>query len=382
MEKGKDLEINQIIKYLNGELSEEETALFNTWLKEKENRELFKQYAVTDHYVQLGKNDFDKDKAFSNFIQKKNNTRGFISRLGQYTKYAAAIVGIAFCTTFFTDKTELKLEDITTEISLELSDGSVSMIKVEDTFKEIKDENGMTVSVQKGSKLTYQQQNELEEVIINTLRVPKGRKLQIELSDGTIVHINAGSTLTFPSSFIAGTTRKVSLEGEAYFKVAKNPEDAFIVATNGINTEVFGTEFNVSSYANDSFSEVVLIEGSVGVFKDKERFDQHTDKRLSPNQKARISSVGKKIKISQVDVSQYIAWIDNILLFKNESFENIMKKLERSYDVEITINNETIKKEKFTGQFDTESIENVLNTFRSNTLFSYEIKENQIIINP
>lgn len=90
----------------------------------------------------------------------------------------------------------------------------------------------------------------------------------------------------------------------------------------------------------------------------------------------------RNLNISTVKTENYTAWVDGILLFKNESFENIIKKLERSYDKKITINYQKIKKEKFTGQFDVENIEDVLKTFKSNTFFNFTIKENEIIINP
>ena len=118
------------------------------------------------------------------------------------------------------------------------------------------------------------------------------------------------------------------------------------------------------------------------MYKGKSRFDPTTDQKLEPQQKASLADTKKNVQVSSVTAENYIAWVDGVLLFKNEKFESIMKKLERFYDKKITINYQKIKDEKFTGQFDIESIEDVLNTFKSNTYFNVNIKENEIIINP
>lgn len=389
MKKNKDLDINQILKYLNNEMSERELTEFKKLLNDEENLNEFKKYIITDHYIQLGKNDFDNQKASSLFQKQiqstKSRTKTRKNRINNYLKYAAVFVGLIISATLYYNNTFFGTDSTLNEVTLQLSDGSLETIQENELFKEIKNNDGTVVGVQEKGKIVYQnEKNNIAEVkpSINTLKVPYGRKFQLELSDGTIVHVNAGSTLKFPVRFIAGQVREVELSGEAYFEVARNEEAPFIVSTNGIKTEVLGTKFNVSSYTDDPFSEVVLVEGSVGVFKNKERFNKDTDQILKPNQKASLLKSGQNLNISTVKTENYTAWVDGILLFKNESFENIIKKLERSYDKKITINYPKIKKEKFTGQFDVENIEDVLKTFKSNTFFNFTIKENEIIINP
>ncbi|WP_106793183.1 FecR family protein [Aquimarina sp. Aq78] len=389
MKKNKDLDINQILKYLNNEMSERELIEFKKLLNDEENLNEFKKYIITDHYIQLGKNDFDNQKASSLFQKQiqstKSRTKIRKNRINNYLKYAAVFVGLIISATLYYNNTFFGTDSTLNEVTLQLSDGSLETIQENELFKEIKNNDGTVVGVQEKGKIVYQnEKNNIAEAkpSINTLKVPYGRKFQLELSDGTIVHVNAGSTLKFPVRFIAGQVREVELSGEAYFEVARNEEAPFIVSTNGIKTEVLGTKFNVSSYTDDPFSEVVLVEGSVGVFKNKERFNKDTDQILKPNQKASLLKSGQNLDISTVKTENYTAWVDGILLFKNESFENIIKKLERSYDKKITINYPKIKKEKFTGQFDVENIEDVLKTFKSNTFFNFTIKENEIIINP
>ncbi|MEW7291519.1 FecR family protein [Aquimarina sp. 2304DJ70-9] len=389
MKKNTDLDINQILKYLNDEMTKSELVEFENLLKYQKNLDLFKKYSVANHYVQLSKHDFDEQKALSSFNKHTQNTKSSTNtrknRIQNYLKYAAVFIGILLSSLFFVNNNLFGPDKNITEITLQQGDGSLETIKDDDPFKEIKNENGAVVGIQENNKLVYKNEsitNPEEKLVINTLRVPYGKKFQLVLSDGTKVHINAGSTLKFPEKFIPGQVRKVELSGEGYFEVARNEKDPFIVSTNGLNTEVFGTKFNVSSYPDDTFSEVVLIEGSVGVFKEANRFNKDSGLKLQPNQKASLTKSNKNLSMSTVKTDQYVAWVDGILLFKNESFENIMKKLERFYDKKITINYQKIKTEKFTGRFDVESIEDVLTTFSSNTPFNFSLKKSKIIINP
>ena len=86
------------------------------------------------------------------------------------------------------------------------------------------------------------------------------------MSDGTLVYLNAGSTLRYPVTFLNGKSREVSLDGEAYFVVSKDKDHPFIVNANEVSTQVYGTEFNISSYKNDPKVDIVLVEGSIGVY--------------------------------------------------------------------------------------------------------------------
>ena len=216
---------------------------------------------------------------------------------------------------------------------------------------------------------------------LNTLKVPYGKTITIVLPDSSKVHVNAGSVLKFPSHFKKDEARIVSLEGEAFFEITHNKKAPFVVNTKGINTEVFGTKFNVSSYDSDSFSEVVLVEGSVGVFREADRFKNDSDLLLLPQQLARIDADETNINVSNVDTKQYIAWVTGVMMFKNEPFKNIVSKLERFYNVTIIVDNKAILNEKFTGEFDQESIETVLKTIQNTTPFNYTINNTTISIN-
>ena len=249
--------------------------------------------------------------------------------------------------------------------------------------KDLTGKGGEVLAKQNKNTLDYQGlDSEDGEIVFNILRVPYGKTFQVLLPDQTQVFLNAGSSLRYPNKFQKGRNREVFLEGEGYFKVSKNKNSPFIVKSNGITTEVFGTEFNISSYADDSFTSVVLIEGSVGVTDNSEKQSNlKPNLMLKPNEMA-SKNMGSEISIEQVDIAEHVSWIDGTLFFKNESFGSIVKKLQRHYNVVVTNNNKALEEKKFTGRFDIESVEQILKTFQKTNNFSYIITKNNIVINP
>ena len=152
-------------------------------------------------------------------------------------------------------------------------------------------------------------------LVYNTLYVPYGKKFGVVLSDGSEVYLNSGSTLKYPVKFIQGQSREVFLDGEAYFTVAKHKENSFLVNANNIISKVYGTQFNVSSYDNEAYTQVVLIEGSVGVSSS----ENSSEFMLKPNEIAKYIKSNKTLVTNTVDVSSHVAWIDGVLLFNVSS---------------------------------------------------------------
>lgn len=163
-----------------------------------------------------------------------------------------------------------------------------------------------------------------------SLSTPRGGQYTITLSDGTKVWLNADSKLIYPLSF-GNSSREVALEGEAYFEVAKDSQRKFIVNTSHESVEVLGTHFNINSYSDASNSFVSLVEGSVKVTSIDGQFSTY----LSPNQQAVLSEEG--MDKESFNVEECLAWKSGEFSFNNESLENVVKKLERWYDVEIEV---------------------------------------------
>lgn len=294
--------------------------------------------------------------------------------------YAAAVVFIISGAFFL--KKYMNFEKTvhhTDEIVIKLSDGSTKVIDVTSDEVVLESKAGV-VGVQSKEKLTYAAQEDAvseEELVYNELYVPYGKKFEIELSDGTQVTLNSGSSLKYPVQFIKNTPREVFLEGEAFFEVTKSKTNSFIVHSNSINTKVYGTAFNISSYANEAFQEIVLVEGSVGVYDVN---NEDAQVMLNPNEKAKICKKEKRIRTRKVEVENYIAWKDNVLLFSDLEFEHILKKLERHYNVSIHNFNTDIAHHRYTGTFESETLTEVLHALSKIQHFSYTEKGDEIII--
>ncbi len=267
----------------------------------------------------------------------------------------------------------------TESITLQLEDGSTQIIN-ENELSQLVDAKGNVVCKQNGKQLVYSNEVEKETLVYNTLTVPYGKRFKLQLSDGTSVHLNSGTSLKYPIKFI-GENRQVFLNGEAYFSVAKDVNHPFIVNTNEINVRVIGTQFNISSYPEDNQINTVLIEGSVNIYKKDEVYNAETAINLNPGFKATWQKKEDQINVEVVDTDMYTAWIDSRIVFRRVAFENIIKKLERHYNVIIINHNKSLNKVEFSASFDIETIEQVFEILNANYNLDYTIEGNQIIIN-
>ena len=166
----------------------------------------------------------------------------------------------------------------------------------------------------------------IDETVMNTLVVPKGRRSSLLLADGSKIWINSGSVLRFPSRF-EGDDRTIEAEGEIYIEVVKSGKP-FHVKTASFTVNVLGTKLNLSAYGDEQAQSVVLVEGSVMVDTKEEENIQ-----LTPNHKLTLQP--DKHEINEVDVLDYISWKDGVLIFKGETMENILMRLSRYYNVQI-----------------------------------------------
>lgn len=265
-------------------------------------------------------------------------------------------------------------------ITLKLNNGDIKVIS-EDDQKNIKDTKGNIIGIQKGNQLNYSYKNSTTKLIYNELSVPYGKQFDLLLSDGTRIKLNAGTSIKYPVQFIKGQNRKIYLNGEAYFEVAKDKEHPFIINADDINVSVLGTQFNMSYYPEDPEISTVLVEGSVLLYENGKENDKMSSILLTPSHKASWNKIDKKMSVEKVDVDIYTAWKDGILLFKNAPFRNIKKKLERHFD--ITIENEFVflDDQIYTASFGLETIEDILDSFKEDTPFEYLRENNKIIIN-
>jgi len=368
---------NLISKYHQGEASEEEIKTIFDWVDSAvENRKEFIAYKKVRVLlaVSTGKNNTDFKEVQLKIREIKNKKW----RLKAF-KYAAVLVFGLFIATVFVNQFS---SEQGTEIILEMSNGTKKIIAL-DVNQSIINGEGVLLGIQREGKISYNDNtiNGSEELVYNTLYVPYAKRFHLVFSDGSSVHLNAGTTIRFPVKFLKGQPREVFLDGEAFFDIIKDEKQAFIVQANRLRTKVYGTKFNVNSYRNNDLDQIVLQEGSVGVKSNGQQIKTNTEILLKPNEIA-ISYKTDLLYKQKVDIKSHIAWVKGVFMFKNERFEDIFKKLERHYDVSIQINQPALNDSRYTGTFDIETIAEVLKTFSQLKGFSYEIDNKKITINP
>lgn len=200
----------------------------------------------------------------------------------------------------------------------------------------IASEAGVKISKTADGQLVYEiAGNDVSPVAYNTLSTTRGQQTQLHLPDGTLVYLNAASSLRYPTSFAKSTIREVSLTGEGYFEVAaayrsfngRRIKQSFVVKSQRQQVEVLGTHFNINSYGDDRTIRTTLIEGLVRVSSGNQT------QVLKPGQQGVLSEA--ELKVEPADIQTAVAWKNNEFMFESEPIQNIMKLVERWYDVEI-----------------------------------------------
>lgn len=371
----KEKEFKKIIeKYLKGTLSEEERAIF-----EKFNDKLTSKA---------------KDAGFKDDAQKNNIREAVWSKLADFSNKktktaswklvasaAAIFFGIMFTGYLYLQNTTVSIKTIIPEnaIVLELEDGSIKVIQ-ENGVTELTDKKGNILGKQKGSSLVYNNENDVKTLTYNTLKVPYGKTFELKLSDGTTAHLNAGSSIKYPVKFLKGKQREIFITGEAYLDVAKDEAHPFIVSSGNLNVRVLGTQFNFSAYPEDATTEVVLVEGSVSMFTEDNGYNETKNTLLTPGFKGSFNRKNSKLATKQVNVSSYTSWMKGKLIFRNMTFNNILKKLERHYNVSIVNNNTALNTKIFNANFGNQTLQEVLKELNMNYGISYTVSNDKISI--
>lgn len=216
------------------------------------------------------------------------------------------------------------------------------------------------------------------EAVLCRMEVPLGSQTKAVLPDGTAVCLNSGSVLTYDPAFMKNKNREVNLTGEGYFEVSKNAAKPFIVHTGELHIKVLGTVFNVRAYQDEPNIEVALLEGKVNVFS---RSETRGNVVLTPDRQAVYDKRSKKLISETVDAEIAIRWTTGRLSFVDASLEEIMKEIERKYDVRIVIGSEKMKSEFFSGSISSKmSLDEVLNYLDVDDKYEWTQKGNVITI--
>jgi ferric-dicitrate binding protein FerR (iron transport regulator) len=248
-----------------------------------------------------------------------------------------------------------------------------SSIKVMDSGKiEINEEQVVDLQEHKPS----------QPLAMNEVVVPYGRRSRLELPDGTMVWLNAGSRLAFPSEFL-DKTREVHVEGEAYFEVVRKESQPFVVNARELSVKVLGTRFNISAYASDNIIATVLLEGKVSLMERKSGNHAPKEIPLEISQMASYDKSERRIAIQHVPSPElYTAWVSGLFQFRQQSVAEVLRSIERYYNVEIEMGKEMNFAQLISGKLDLkDSPEQVIRAISDIAGFDYRLDGRKILIN-
>lgn len=251
---------------------------------------------------------------------------------------------------------------------LRLTDGS--MMPVGQDSIQIQEKNGTQIKYANG-KISYRSTDKVVESVYNELIVPLAGECYLILDDGTKIWINSDSKLIYPVKFL-GDERKVKLEGEAYFDVAKNGKP-FIVNTILGDIRVLGTEFGVKAYREEEQLIATLVEGKIS-------FSGTQTVELNRGEQLVVLKDGRMTR-QAVEVEEFVGWKDNLFVFRNQRLEDIMRELTRWYNIKVFYQQPYLKDIEFTGNLKRYDNVNVfMELLKSTNELNYSIQGNTIIL--
>ena len=373
-----------IAKYLEGNISTIERSQLKNWVfKNSDNLKYFKS-SILDHY-KYSPLEFNSNNAFVDFYdktKKKNKRSNYLRIAAGFSILIGITIYFSLSNPFSNNSQDQIVEEIDKypgKTSIILSDGSKHIL--EDSKKstiQIDDFGNMTV--EESNQLLTSNSSKDDQLNFQPIKiiVPNGKKLKLKLSDGTFVWLNSRSVLEFSQRFKSDVDfRLVKLSGEAYFDVAKNKDQPFLVRTNDYDVKVIGTKFNVSSYNSDHRSKTTLVEGKVEIYN-----SDYLDKplKINPDEQFVLDKNKNSINKKNVDVAIHTGWIEGKLIVDKMKLSEIFIKLERRYDVEIINKAEGLSNDTYNGKFDEENLRDILKTISLTAEFTYDIRNNKVII--
>lgn len=204
------------------------------------------------------------------------------------------------------------------------------------------------------------------------INAPDGSRVEFFLPDSSSGWLNSGSKLKYPA--VIGENRHVELTGEAWFNVKHKDNFHFTVCVPDMDVKVLGTQFNVTAYPGDAFTDVVLAEGKVEI-NGKAGVFNYT---LSPDEKISFNRETKSLNLNQVDASRYSAWKDGYLIIDNEPLGQVVSRFERWYNADIEIQDVALKNYRFKATFKDEPLEEVLRLIAVTTPIKYSIEKRAV----
>ena len=229
----------------------------------------------------------------------------------------------------------------------------------------------------------YYQLNTQPEIAISPIEMvekttAKGQRSIVRLRDGSQVMLHAESRITYGADF-GERAREVFLEGEAFFEVAEDIERPFQVRTAHTLTTALGTSFNVMDYPGENQSRISLATGKVKVLKTGQK--QEAPLYLEPGEEAVVNSKNGSMARRKFDSKRVLSWTRGVLYFDDTDLQETLKMLERWYDVDFEVlTNRDLSHLKGTGEFENQTLENILRVLSYSMDFSFEIQGREVIV--
>ena len=369
----------KIFSYINGQTDKKTVEEVEFWRKEDPRNEEFYQRA-SDYYAnQPTRNESFSEEKLDQFYSKLQKTRRRKHQRvlwQRMTVAASVILLLSLGTWWYYDMNQDKMDGMQIAMKSENAGESVFIItetgdKMDGMQIAMKSENAgesVFIITETGDKLTAEELNskmdqqtndnqlnytksdsiyrvdtvqEKEIIPVHTVVVPRGKTFELVLSDGTFVLLNPQSELTYPVKFDSTSTREVTLRGEGYFEVTKS-SNRFVVNTDNMKLQVYGTTFNVISRDNLP-DEAVLVEGVVSITPKNSSDGKETV--LHPGDKSFVDKLGQ-LTVTQTNLAEYAAKRNGYILFNGKTIKQVISSLELYYDVQFIVKNDAILKKK------------------------------------
>lgn len=348
-------EIARIIqKSLKGKLSESEEKLLSDWRKVSDENEHAFQRMISEDFYTVGMEKletYDYRVAYGRFLQKKYQRRRKRRFLISMARVAAVALPFVMAVVLYVGLNREEEQTLrpslasnilpgTSKAVLTLANGQMIPLGKETTDSTIITD-GTQISAS-GSGITYADGGESEAVVYNKLDIPRGGEFCLTLSDGTRVWLNSETSIQYPVVF--GTKeRRVFIQGEAYFEVTKDAKKPFTVQFMSSSVTVLGTSFNIRAYPEEKQSQTTLAEGSVRIYS------PGSSMLLKPGEQAEVKALSGEMVKKEVEIKTYTSWKDGRFVFEQEPLENIMRTLERWYDIRVIFRDEGAKRISLSG---------------------------------
>lgn len=345
----------KIFSYINGQTDKKTVEEVEFWRKEDPRNEEFYQRA-SDYYAnQPTRNESFSEEKLDQFYSKLQKTRRRKHQRvlwQRMTVAASVILLLSLGTWWYYDMNQDKMDGM--QIAMKSENAGESVFIITETGDKLTAEelNSKMDQQTNNNQLNYTKSDsiyrvdtvkEKEIIPTHTVVVPRGKTFELVLSDGTFVLLNPQSELTYPVKFDSTSTREVTLRGEGYFEVTKS-SNRFVVNTDNMKLQVYGTTFNVIS-RNNLPDEAVLVEGVVSITPKNSSDGKETV--LHPGDKSFVDKLGQ-LTVTQTNLAEYTAKRNGYILFNGKTIKQIIPSLELFYDVHFSVKNEVaLEKEEY-----------------------------------